>query len=94
MTTQTGMQSAPVDRPCYVAPCHIDGRPMQDLYLLNEVLMLLLNGVDWEELENRYNSTGYAIARLRNAYEAGVLHTLNLSLANYFDRTGSIRGGQ
>lgn len=68
---------------------HDDGTKMQDLYLLDTVLCLMLKDSDWAELEQRYFGTQQAIKRLREAFESGEMKILTQSLANYFRTTGS-----
>ena len=67
---------------------HDDGEPIQDLYLINTLLSLMVDRQKgWSELEQRYNGTARALHRLRLAFESGEMTQISLDLADYFRET-------
>lgn len=78
-------------RTCYADFLHEDGVPVQDLYLLDSLLLLMVDHKNggWAELEKRYNATWRVMRRLRQAFESGEMERITLSLADYFRETPS-----
>ena len=91
MNSETTKPSTPVHAGCYADILHDDGEPVQDLYLLDSLLLLMVDHDKggWAELEKRYNATWRAIRRLRQAFESGEMERITMSLAEYFRDTPS-----
>jgi hypothetical protein len=88
MADRTSTKPSPTDHTLFL---HDDGTPVSDLYLINSLLLIMVDHKNggWAELESRYYATWRAMKRLRQAFESGEAGLITASLADYFTSTQS-----